>query len=43
MSFPDLPPLLNEALTTRGYTALTPVQSSVLEPEAVGRVLSLPA
>ena len=43
MSFPDLPPLLNEALTTRGYTALTPVQSSVLEPEAVGRDLIVSA
>ena len=43
MSFPDLPPLLNEALTARGYTALTPVQASVLEPEAAGRDLVVSA
>ncbi len=43
MSFPDLPPLLSEALTARGYTALTPVQASVLEPEAAGRDLLVSA
>jgi ATP-dependent RNA helicase DeaD len=43
MTFPNLPALLNEALTTRGYTALTPVQSHVIEPEAVGRDLIVSA
>ncbi|HEU0067552.1 MAG TPA: DEAD/DEAH box helicase, partial [Sphingomonas sp.] len=43
MSFPDLPPLLSEALTTRGYTALTPVQAAVVEPEAQGRDLVVSA
>jgi len=37
MSFPELPPILAEALTARGYTALTPVQAAVVEPEARGR------
>jgi ATP-dependent RNA helicase DeaD len=43
MSFPDLPPLLNEALTARGYSALTPVQAAVLQPEAMGRDLVVSA
>jgi ATP-dependent RNA helicase DeaD len=43
MSFPNIPPLLGEALTERGYTALTPVQASVLETEAVGRDLLVSA
>lgn len=43
MSFPDLPPLLGEALVARGYTALTPVQSAVVEPEALGRDLIVSA
>lgn len=34
---------LSEALTTRGYTALTPVQAAVLEPEAEGRDLIVSA
>ncbi|KPF64316.1 DEAD/DEAH box helicase [Porphyrobacter sp. AAP60] len=43
MLFPDLPAGLAEALTTRGYTALTPVQSAVVEPEAHGRDLVVSA
>ena len=43
MSFPELPPILSQALTARGYTELTPVQSAVLEPEAVGRDLVVSA
>lgn len=30
MLCPTLPPLLSEALTARGYAALTPVQTAVL-------------
>ena len=37
------PPLLTEALVARGYAALTPVQSAVLEPEAEGRDLVVSA
>ncbi len=37
MTFPQVSPLLAEALTAHGYTALTPVQASVIEPEARGR------
>ena len=37
MTFNTHSALLSEALITRGYTALTPVQASVLEPEALGR------
>jgi ATP-dependent RNA helicase DeaD len=43
MSFPDVNPLLAEALTAHGYTALTPVQSSVIEPGARGRDLVVSA
>jgi len=43
MPFETLPPLLSEALVARGYTALTPVQSQVLEPEAEGRDLVVSA
>jgi ATP-dependent RNA helicase DeaD len=43
MSFPDLPAGLAEALTTRGYETLTPVQSAVLEPTAAGRDLVVSA
>ena len=43
MTFDNLPTLLDEALTARGYTALTPVQSAVLEPEAAGRDLIVSA
>ena len=41
--FSTLPPLLAEALTTRGYEAPTPVQAAVLEPEAEGRDLIVSA
>jgi ATP-dependent RNA helicase DeaD len=43
MTFETLPPLLAEALVARGYTALTPVQSAVMEPEADGRDLIVSA
>jgi ATP-dependent RNA helicase DeaD len=43
MTFETLPPLLAEALVARGYTALTPVQSAVMEPEADGRDLVVSA
>ena len=43
MTLTSLPPLLSEALTARGYAALTPVQSAVLEPEALGRDLIVSA
>ena len=43
MTFDTLPPLLDEALTARGYTALTPVQSAVMTEEAEGRDLVVSA
>ena len=43
MTFDNLPPLLDEALTARGYTALTPVQSAVMAAEAEGRDLVVSA
>lgn len=43
MTFPDLPPVLAQALTQRGYEALTPVQDAVLEPAAHGRDLVVSA
>src|SRR3954454_22428496 len=43
MTFPDLPTPLSEALSARGYTAPTPVQAAVLEPEAEGRDLIVSA
>ena len=43
MPFENLPPLLAEALTARGYTALTPVQAAVAAPEAEGRDLIVSA
>ncbi|MEO6387387.1 MAG: DEAD/DEAH box helicase [Croceibacterium sp.] len=43
MSFPNLPPHLSSALSGRGYTELTPVQSAVLQPEADGRDLIVSA
>jgi len=42
-SFTTVPPLLAEALTTRGYAEPTPVQAAVLEPEAEGRDLIVSA
>ncbi|MCW3849448.1 DEAD/DEAH box helicase [Sphingomonas sp. LB-2] len=43
MSFSELPPLLSEALATRGYAAPTPVQAAVLEAQALGRDLIVSA
>ena len=43
MAFEDLPALLGEALSARGYSAPTPVQAAVLEPEAKGRDLVVSA
>jgi ATP-dependent RNA helicase DeaD len=43
MSFETLPPMIGEALSERGYTALTPVQSAVVEDEARGRDLIVSA
>ncbi|MET0370363.1 MAG: DEAD/DEAH box helicase [Sphingobium sp.] len=37
MPFENIPPLLAEALNTKGYDSLTEVQAAVIEPEAVGR------
>src|SRR6478609_1436450 len=43
MSFTSLPPILGETLAARGYSAPTPVQAAVLEPEAAGRDLIVSA
>ncbi|GGC00053.1 DEAD/DEAH box helicase [Novosphingobium endophyticum] len=43
MPFSNLPPLLGEALSERGYAAPTPVQAAVLEQEAHGRDLIVSA
>ncbi|MBO9574425.1 MAG: DEAD/DEAH box helicase [Sphingobium sp.] len=43
MPFSDLPPILGEALSERGYAAPTPVQAAVLEPQAHGRDLIVSA
>jgi ATP-dependent RNA helicase DeaD len=43
MLFENLPPLLAEALSTRGYSEPTPVQAAVLETEAEGRDLIVSA
>ena len=43
MSFETLPPMIGEALSERGYTALTPVQSAVVEDEARERDLIVSA
>jgi ATP-dependent RNA helicase DeaD len=43
MIFDTLPPLLAEALATRGYETPTPVQAAVLQPEAIGRDLIVSA
>ena len=42
-SFTNVPPLLAEALATRGYAAPTAVQAAVIEPEATGRDLIVSA
>lgn len=43
MSFDHIPGLLGQALTARGYSALTPVQAAVTAPEAAGRDLLVSA
>lgn len=43
MTFENLPPLLDDALTARGYTTLTPVQTAVITAEAEGRDLVVSA
>ncbi len=43
MNFENLPPVLSDALTARGYEALTPVQAHVSEAEAHGRDLLVSA
>ena len=43
MTIEKLPALLGEALTARGYSALTPVQSAVVTEEAAGRDLIVSA
>ena len=43
MPFSKLPPALAEALVARGYSAPTPVQAAVLEPEAEARDLIVSA
>ncbi len=43
MTFENLPALLGEALTARGYAALTPVQTAVIAEEADGRDLIVSA
>ncbi|MFA5967895.1 MAG: DEAD/DEAH box helicase [Sphingomonas sp.] len=43
MSLSNLPPLLQEALSERGYAELTPVQAAVVEAEADGRDLIVSA
>jgi ATP-dependent RNA helicase DeaD len=43
MPFSTLPALLGEAITLRGYTAPSPVQAAVLEPDAKGRDLIVSA
>ncbi len=43
MSFENIAPILGEALSERGYTALTPVQAAVVAPEARARDLIVSA
>jgi ATP-dependent RNA helicase DeaD len=43
MPFSHLPPLLADALTAKGYEALTPVQNHVSDPAAKGRDLLVSA
>ena len=43
MSFENLPPMIGEALTERGYTDLTPVQSATIADDAKGRDLIVSA
>lgn len=43
MPFPELPPLISEALVEQGYAEPTAVQAAVLQPEARGRDLIVSA
>jgi ATP-dependent RNA helicase DeaD len=43
MTFINLPPILGQALTARGYSEPTPVQAAVMEPQAAGRDLIVSA
>ena len=43
MTFPQLPPILSDALAGRGYSTPTPVQAAVLETDARGRDLIVSA
>ncbi|HZG31691.1 MAG TPA: DEAD/DEAH box helicase, partial [Sphingopyxis sp.] len=43
MAFDHLSPVLADALTARGYEALTPVQAQVVEADAAGRDLLVSA
>ena len=43
MPFENLSPVLADALAARGYEGLTPVQTHVVEAEAVGRDLLVSA
>ena len=43
MPFENLSPVLSDALTARGYEALTPVQTQVSEDQAKGRDLLVSA
>ena len=43
MPFPNLPPVLGEALAARGYVEPTPVQAAVLQAAAAGRDLVVSA
>ncbi len=43
MPFPELPPLISDALIAQGYAEPTPVQAAVLEAEALGRDLIVSA
>jgi len=43
MTFENIPSLLDEALTARGYTTLTPVQNAVIADEAIGHDLVVSA
>jgi ATP-dependent RNA helicase DeaD len=43
MPFSNLPPFLAAALIDRGYTGPTPVQSAIVEPDALGRDLVVSA
>ena len=43
MSFENIAPIIGDALTQRGYTTLTPVQTAVIAPDSQGRDLVVSA